>query len=358
MIKFRCACGQKIGVPEAVAGKRVKCPGCGNPAVVPSDAAVAVSEVASPPKRAATGAAPKVPRPAPPPPAPVQQPVVDELDIIESDASEANPLADAIASSESKAPSGDEYDLAAEPEVAPVRAAPSQPKTAAPRSVVAPRKVDARVAASDPTEIKQGSTVRALIGASVAAAIGAVVWGGIGAATGYEVGWVAWGIGLFVGLGAAIAANGKGVGVAVVAAVMAVAGIGVGKVLCVNWSSLSKKDLQEFVNDETVMTNFVLIDMAEKKQFPPEILKALDDDKDLTDAQSEAMMAQAKGRLKGMSAQEKESIARAAAGKLISNLPFHEKLIATLGPLDALWAFLAIATAFRLGYSGGGDSDG
>ena len=35
MVKFRCQCGQKIGVPDSYAGKRVRCPRCGNPARVP-----------------------------------------------------------------------------------------------------------------------------------------------------------------------------------------------------------------------------------------------------------------------------------------------------------------------------------
>lgn len=351
MIKFRCGCGQKIGVPEAVAGKRVKCPGCGNAVVVP--AASAMTEAGAPQKPAA---APKPTRSAPPP-ARVEE-AASESPADEPALNEPSLLNDALVASESEKSGEGDYDLAIEPEVAPVRAAPATPKADAPRSVTPARKAPAASQPSDPTEIKQGSTVRAIIGATIAAGIGAVVWGGIGAATGYEVGWVAWGIGLFVGLGAAIAANGKGVGVAVVAAVMAVAGIGVGKVLSVNWMSLSKKDLQEYVNDEKAMANFVVLDMAEKKQFPPDVLKAIDDDSDLTDSQSEAIMSQANTRLKSMSPHEKESVARAALGKIIGRIPFHTKLIATLGPLDALWAFLAIATAFRLGYSGGGDSDG
>lgn len=46
MIKFRCGeCDKKIGVPETAAGKRVKCPQCGQPARVPEP--VASSEPSS-----------------------------------------------------------------------------------------------------------------------------------------------------------------------------------------------------------------------------------------------------------------------------------------------------------------------
>ena len=36
MIKFRCKCGQKIGVPDDAAGKRCKCPKCSAISIVPT----------------------------------------------------------------------------------------------------------------------------------------------------------------------------------------------------------------------------------------------------------------------------------------------------------------------------------
>ncbi|MBI4230942.1 MAG: hypothetical protein HY608_08925 [Planctomycetes bacterium] len=75
-IRVACACGKALAVPASYAGKKVKCPGCGNVLVVPGPAAAAPSAVpkpapavAAPPKapvaaKAAKGAA-AVPKPHP-----------------------------------------------------------------------------------------------------------------------------------------------------------------------------------------------------------------------------------------------------------------------------------------------------
>lgn len=50
MIRFRCGqCGQKIGVPEAHAGKRGKCPKCGAVVTIPAPAPAAVAAPQEPP---------------------------------------------------------------------------------------------------------------------------------------------------------------------------------------------------------------------------------------------------------------------------------------------------------------------
>ncbi len=66
-----------------------------------------------------------------------------------------------------------------------------------------------------------------LIGAIVGGAIGAVAWGLITKYTNYEVGFVAWGIGLLVGFGALLLGGGgkaNGIACAIIAAVAIFAG--------------------------------------------------------------------------------------------------------------------------------------
>jgi hypothetical protein len=61
VIALRCktaGCGKGLKVKEEYAGKRVKCPGCGQPILIPAPAAVGVQAAAPPPRPA-----------APPPPA-------------------------------------------------------------------------------------------------------------------------------------------------------------------------------------------------------------------------------------------------------------------------------------------------
>ncbi len=71
--------------------------------------------------------------------------------------------------------------------------------------------------------------IAAAAGAAVA---GALVWGGLTWVTGYEVGYVAWGIGLLVGA-SAVWAGGRGRVVAATCAVLALAAIVGGRLTCI-----------------------------------------------------------------------------------------------------------------------------
>lgn len=67
-----------------------------------------------------------------------------------------------------------------------------------------------------------------LIAGAIGGLAGVVMWAGVSYTTGYEVGWIAWGVGVLVGVGVRLASNGSwGVapgGVAVLIAVAAVLG--------------------------------------------------------------------------------------------------------------------------------------
>lgn len=70
----------------------------------------------------------------------------------------------------------------------------------------------------------------ALLGGLIAAVIGGAVWGGIAIWTGYEVGYVAWGVGLLCGMGVVMMSQGKrGMPLQAVAVVSSVLGIVIGK---------------------------------------------------------------------------------------------------------------------------------
>ena len=70
------------------------------------------------------------------------------------------------------------------------------------------------------------------IGAVIGGAIGAAIWAAIAYFTGYEIGWIAWGIGVLVGMGASISPMESGGGGAItgaMAAIVAMASITGGK---------------------------------------------------------------------------------------------------------------------------------
>jgi hypothetical protein len=77
--------------------------------------------------------------------------------------------------------------------------------------------------------------LRWCIAAAVGGLIGASVWAGITYFTGYEIGWIAWGVGFVVGLAVRIGAGeANGVGPGVVAVIGAVAALLAGKYAAVH----------------------------------------------------------------------------------------------------------------------------
>ena len=82
--------------------------------------------------------------------------------------------------------------------------------------------------------------VPALLGGLIAAVLGGALWGGIAIWTGYEVGYVAWGVGLLCGFGVVMMSQGKrGMPLQVIALAASVLGIVIGKY--VNFFSVIKE---------------------------------------------------------------------------------------------------------------------
>ncbi len=79
-------------------------------------------------------------------------------------------------------------------------------------------------------EFSGGVLVPGILGGMLAAVIGGAVWAGIGIGTNYELGILAWGIGLMCGLGVVLFSRGKkGMPLQLVAVVTSVLGIVIGK---------------------------------------------------------------------------------------------------------------------------------
>lgn len=70
----------------------------------------------------------------------------------------------------------------------------------------------------------------ALLGGLIAAVMGGAIWGGIAIWTGYEIGYVAWGVGLLCGMGVVMMSQSqRGMTLQVIAVVASVLGIVIGK---------------------------------------------------------------------------------------------------------------------------------
>lgn len=79
-------------------------------------------------------------------------------------------------------------------------------------------------------EADLASILPAVIGGTLAAVIGGLIWAAIVITTGYEIGYVAWGIGVLAGIGVVLFAKGKkGVHLQIVAVLASVLGMVIGK---------------------------------------------------------------------------------------------------------------------------------
>ena len=84
-------------------------------------------------------------------------------------------------------------------------------------------------------EYTGGVMMPALLGGLIAAVIGGIIWGGIAIWTGYEIGYVAWGVGLLCGFGVVMMSKGqRGMPLQIVAVISGILGILIGKYMIVH----------------------------------------------------------------------------------------------------------------------------
>ncbi len=202
--------------------------------------------------------------------------------------------------------------------------------------------------------------LKAAGGGLAAGLIGAAIWGGITYATHREIGWIAWGVGLLVGLGVRLVAReNDGVNYGMIAVALAFLSIVLGKYLAV---ALIVDDVQkELGKIQIVVTDEDMI--AEKAD---EVAaewrakgKAVVANNNLSDAAKKnylpAVTAEAKKRWLAVPAADRQR-------KIAEEQAEFNALMADLGgqarsrgfadsfrPIDALWFILAGITAFKLG---------
>lgn len=203
-----------------------------------------------------------------------------------------------------------------------------------------------------------------ILGALVGAVIGAAIWGGIAAATGFEIGYVAWGIGGLVGFGARYA-GGRGQTCGIVCAVLALLSIFGGKMFAVQIVlgqhsdefaeiAASQEGYEEF---KAAAEEFAKIDSEE--DYPNFMV-----DQGLTDAASPGdvtgeqlaeftenvvprleSFASTSPSYESWKAEMQAQFASAGIG--VGGLASAAQ--ANLGPIDILFALLGLATAFKVG---------
>jgi len=190
----------------------------------------------------------------------------------------------------------------------------------------------------------------AVMAGLIAAIAGGAIWAVIVVFTGYEVGWVAWGVGGLVGFAMAKATPTRSRALGLRAAVLAAAGLLIGKWLIIEIGARTNF-AAEVMNDQELMRQAVFLDLYEGDQLPPDLVAAVEslgEDEMAPDSIVVQLEAIVDEQMAGMSEDEMLASAERFVAFAVGDLGFVDRLYATMSGWDLLWFFLAIGTAWKL----------
>jgi hypothetical protein len=218
-----CQCGARLRVPASAAGKRIRCPKCSYRIEIGADGLPAMAGAAAepgeaPPQPAPSATSPPQARPADPPP-----PVADEGDDLLSDFME----------SESGAETSAGPDLAASQKSCPECSA-AMPKGAVTciacgwesgKGQASPARAAASASSAKNLAVGGGKFALGCALSGGGALLAAGIWYAVAVFANFEIGYIAWAVGLFAGFGMLWGYGKQDFAAAVVATGMALAGI-------------------------------------------------------------------------------------------------------------------------------------
>lgn len=183
---------------------------------------------------------------------------------------------------------------------------------------------------------------RALAGGVAGGVIGVVLWAAVTYFTGYEIGWVAWFVGVLTGAGVSAAIERRGGALTgLLACVIAVGAVGVGKVAMARLSASDAiASIGENFSEEDAVFHMAMNDPegepGEDGEYDPAAL-------DRAGARWEAMSETERDayRLQAANEVREEMEANTGAVTIVA-------LIGSLSPFDLLWIGLAGVSAFKL----------
>lgn len=206
---------------------------------------------------------------------------------------------------------------------------------------------------------------RAILGGLIGGLVGAAVWAALAYFTGFEIGWIAWGVGIAVGYGVQKGTEGAfGTGSAVGAVVITILAIGAGKMASVLLFVEDEYDLvtqdveQQFASEEYVISYVAdevigeRLDAGEEVAWPANV--------DPSEAAQESdypadVWAVALERWEAMTPSEQGAFGDAKREEMMHSITSRksevvsEAFLASFGLFDLLFFALAIGSAYKLG---------
>ena len=210
-----------------------------------------------------------------------------------------------------------------------------------------------------------------LLAGVAGAAVGGIAWVGIGYFTNYEIGWIAWGIGLLAGLGVRAAAGGENTGaapgIAAVAAAAAVVAVSKYAVIALfmqfDMAAQIANERPDFDSDEYAIVR-TADEIIEAEYFASGKEVAWPAGVTYEDADTEAeyppaIWAPARDKWTALSDDEKRSRREAWKNQYEADIAEwlevgqSEAFAESFTPYDLLWFGLAMFTAFKVGSGSG-----
>lgn len=205
--------------------------------------------------------------------------------------------------------------------------------------------------------------MKGIIAGVAAGIVGAALWAIIAAATGYEIGWLAWGIGAAVGAGVAWGSEGSPVtgAIAVVIAVLAIlAGkyITVEVVLANEMGNVGDEVAQMIENEEyqiSWLADQVVYEYQEQGKSVDWPAGVNPEEASSKEDYPPVIWALAEKAWSNMTDDEKEEFKANVRQQVEENIQAYTNSVkadgffASFGVFDILFAFLAIATAYKVG---------
>lgn len=203
--------------------------------------------------------------------------------------------------------------------------------------------------------------IKCLLGGLVGGLVGAAVWGAVAYFTGYEIGWIAWGIGVVVGFGVRLCSGGEsGAGLGALAAILALASIAGGKYVAgyLTVQSIVKGMQKIEVTDEQaqeyIVAQLVKEYAGEGKALKWPAGKDAESAETIDDYPAD-VVKDMKSRWAAMTPDEQSVYREQIKASFLAQVNSATAGIAGSGMLesftlmDALWAFLALGSAFKIG---------
>ncbi|HEU5207848.1 MAG TPA: hypothetical protein VFU06_00440 [Longimicrobiales bacterium] len=195
-----------------------------------------------------------------------------------------------------------------------------------------------------------GRTPLALAAGLAAALIAGGIWAALVFLTNMEIGYVAWGVGLLVGVAMSRMTSQRTQQLAYAAAAFAVVGLLAGKIFI--YSGSAGRVADDLAENEEVLRGAVAWQMYGDGELDAETMAAVEAVETAGDTLSDAlwadMLRQSDARLAQMTADEKHDVALFVADGALQEMGVVEGVRAQLSMFDLLWLFLAVGTAYRM----------